>query len=483
MIKKLLLVIGALSYTMFLHTQEINKSPNKQVIISGFIDNSFLKSQNEEVRVNFYNEFNENLIANSDLLITPIVKNRFSVQAQCSSEVAYFNIENWPTMSLYQNVFLVQLGDSLCLNMVSEKEIYFSGKGSAKLNYQLWFAKFRNTFFKSFSKNDTSIIEYNRLTASIMINTALDSLGRIKETMNEDTYHALRLNTISAIKLEGLWSLTSFIDSNNPTYIKAIEKEVSRSYQDQRGFVITDSILLDNSFLYVRYLFELSKVNIALAEKNTHPSLKSLYNGIMKDFSGTTRDKLIVQCFLNHSEMESDVSALLADALKTMTDPFSKTVLNNRFLATKPGTKAFNFELEGLHGESVKLSDFSGKVLIMDTWFLGCAGCLGMATELEPIIAYFRKHKDVVFLGVNVDKEKERFITGVKSGKYTSPRTINAYTNGQGNVHPMIKHYQYRGFPNLLLIDKEGKVIYADPLRPLTGKNKEFFINMIEKNL
>jgi len=483
MIKKLLLVIGTLSYTMFLHAQGINKSPNKQVIISGFIDNSFLKSQKEEVRVNFYNEFNENLIANSDLLITPIVKSRFSVQAQCNSEVAYFNIENWPTMSLYQNIFLVQSGDSLCLNMVSEKEIYFSGKGSAKLNYQLWFAKFRNTFFKSFSKNDTSVISFNRLKAAKMISTALDSLDKIKETMNEDTYNLLRTNTVSAIKWECLSAMTAFIDSNDPAYINALQKEVFKLYQDQRGLTIINTLILDHSFLYVRYLYELSRINTTLSTKNLRSDLTSIYNSIKRDFTGLTRDKLLVQCFLNQSISEKDITKLLEDALSIIKDPSGQKILESRFLARKSGASAFKFDLEGINGEKIQLDQFIGKIVVIDSWFLGCPGCIGLARELESIIAHFKKRKDVVFLGVNVDKEHDKFIAGVKSGKYTSSQTINAYTNGLGYLHPMLKYYQYKSYPNLLLIDKNGKIIYADPPRPLTGPNKDFFIRLIEENL
>jgi thiol-disulfide isomerase/thioredoxin len=483
MIKKILLTAILLKYTLISYGGIIFPT-KKTMTISGYISDTFLIKSNKGIELNFYNNFNENLTNDGELLTSPIRNNRFNISINASGKIGYYRIKNWPIMGLYQNVFLIQTEDSLCLNLKSENDIYFTGRGADKMNYQLWFAHQMDLNFKSFrSIDDVEKIYYNRKKTEKMISECLIYLNSIKDSMDESTYNLLKLNTINSIKWNSLLDITSFVESNNPSYLKELKKEIEILYENQLNSPIKDSFVLENSFLYYRYLFDLFKTKILLSEKTSGHEFEMMYDLINKNFKGLIRDKMLMYCFLDVKVGGNNAINFLPTIINTINDEESKRILQARIMARAPGAKAFNFSLETISGNTIKLEDLKGKVIVMDSWFLGCPGCLGLAQEMKPIIEYFKNNKNIVFLGVNVDKDKNKFIEGVKSGAYTTTETINVYTGGLGNLHPMLKFYQYIGYPNVLLIDKKGLVISSDIPRPLTGHNKEDFIKLIEKFL
>jgi peroxiredoxin len=66
------------------------------------------------------------------------------------------------------------------------------------------------------------------------------------------------------------------------------------------------------------------------------------------------------------------------------------------------GSKAPTFTLKDTGGTSVKLSDFSGKVVVIDFWATWCGPCKELTAELEQL---YRKYGDrgVVILGISMD--------------------------------------------------------------------------------
>lgn len=480
---KLLSLVFLFQSSLFFNGYSLPIKKRSTITISGNISEYIASNSDNNVEISFYEKFNENFILDGEHIKSDIKNNKFKVTIGMYSETGYYSIKNWPIMGLYQNVFLIQSNDSLCLNIKSERDFFFTGRGADKMNYQLWFANQMDAWFKSFrSINDVEKISYNRNKASAMIRNSMDYLSRIKDSMDERTYKLLEVNTISSIRWNCLLDMMSFVSSNDKIYLSALKKEITDLYKSSLDFTITDDFILQNSFLYVRYLFDLSKANAILTTNSSKSNFELFYNLLNKDFKGVLRDKLVLNCVLDLNTKEQSSIDSLPQIIKTVKDKISVEIIKARIQSRMSGAKAFDFTLESIGGEMVRLQDFKGKIIVMDTWFLGCPGCLNLAKEMKPIIEHFRNNKDVVFIGVNVDEDRNKFIAGVKNGVYTSDQTINLYTSGLGYRHPMLKFYQYRSYPNLLLIDKDGFVITSNPVRPLIGENMKDFIKLIEKH-
>ncbi|OGW53744.1 MAG: hypothetical protein A2Z46_01865 [Nitrospirae bacterium RBG_19FT_COMBO_55_12] len=66
------------------------------------------------------------------------------------------------------------------------------------------------------------------------------------------------------------------------------------------------------------------------------------------------------------------------------------------------GNKAPSFTLRDLEGKKIGLSDFSGKVVIMDFWATWCSPCKESTREFERLHRRY-KNRGIVFLGISMD--------------------------------------------------------------------------------
>ncbi|WP_333577758.1 TlpA family protein disulfide reductase [Sphingobacterium sp.] len=144
-----------------------------------------------------------------------------------------------------------------------------------------------------------------------------------------------------------------------------------------------------------------------------------------------------------------------------------------KFAAGKP---FYNFSLPDSTEKIYSLSDFKGKVMVIDFWYNGCGGCRLMVPALEEVEKEM-VGENVQFLSIGIDK-KDLWLDGI--GKYSSKTSIQLFTNGQSKEHPMMKYLNIYSYPRLFIVDKNGNIAPAPP-SPLSDKNA--FINSIKKYL
>jgi hypothetical protein len=89
----------------------------------------------------------------------------------------------------------------------------------------------------------------------------------------------------------------------------------------------------------------------------------------------------------------------------------------------------------------------------------------------------------MVFVSINVDADKTEWLESVAAGTYSCAEDILLYTNGQGLEHPLIKYYMYTGFPEVVILDREGKVYSATPPWPMGKKSNKELIVMLKEVL
>ena len=118
--------------------------------------------------------------------------------------------------------------------------------------------------------------------------------------------------------------------------------------------------------------------------------------------------------------------------------------------ATRETGKAIDFELKTFDGETIKLSDFEGKVVVLNFWASWCPPCRWEMPFFERMSQEY-KDQDVVFLGVAISDTLENvreFAEGVGV----------TYPNGLDETGEIARNYSVVSLPTTFFIGKEGNV-------------------------
>lgn len=112
----------------------------------------------------------------------------------------------------------------------------------------------------------------------------------------------------------------------------------------------------------------------------------------------------------------------------------------------KIGVKAPDFEVKNLAGETVKLSDFQGKKVLLNFWATWCPPCKEEMPDMENF--YKQAGDDVVILAVNIDPQYDvnKFVTEMGI-------TFPILLDEKDEVNSM---YQVLTIPTTYFIDEEG---------------------------
>lgn len=117
--------------------------------------------------------------------------------------------------------------------------------------------------------------------------------------------------------------------------------------------------------------------------------------------------------------------------------------------------QSYDFTVWDENGNTVHLSDFIGKPIVINFWATWCGYC---KQEMPDFQKASEEYPDVVFLMVNAtDGETEtveKASAYIKENKYT-------FTVVYDKFYDAINAYSVRAFPTTYLIDREGYIVAA----------------------
>jgi cytochrome c biogenesis protein CcmG/thiol:disulfide interchange protein DsbE len=115
------------------------------------------------------------------------------------------------------------------------------------------------------------------------------------------------------------------------------------------------------------------------------------------------------------------------------------------------GDNAPNFSIKTDKGQTVSVSDFGGKVLVLNFWATWCPPCIEEIPSLDQFAATM-KGSGVVVLAVSVDKNEKAYRTFVQ-------RNRPAFETARDPDANISSEYGSYKWPESYVIDKNGKVV------------------------
>ncbi|HLK55966.1 MAG TPA: TlpA disulfide reductase family protein [Chthonomonadaceae bacterium] len=123
------------------------------------------------------------------------------------------------------------------------------------------------------------------------------------------------------------------------------------------------------------------------------------------------------------------------------------------------GTIAPDFQVEDSAGRAVRLSDFHGKVVVLDFWATWCGPCQQSLPHMEEIAQRYAD-RNVVVLAVNAWDTREAFEKWLP--QHPEYRTIRfVIAPGDSSQEIARKRYHVEGIPAQYLIAPDGKILHC----------------------
>lgn len=123
----------------------------------------------------------------------------------------------------------------------------------------------------------------------------------------------------------------------------------------------------------------------------------------------------------------------------------------SRAFSVNSGEAAPAFELSDLQGRKHTLSDYLGKVVLINFWASWCKECIMEMPSLNMLYSQFTR-QGLAVLGLTVDRKSEDAGDAAKKADISFPVLLD----NKGEV--FIKKYAVIGLPTTIIVDRKGIV-------------------------
>lgn len=123
---------------------------------------------------------------------------------------------------------------------------------------------------------------------------------------------------------------------------------------------------------------------------------------------------------------------------------------NNELKVPQVGDKPPGFSLYGLDGRQHSLSEFKGKVMMINFWGTFCPPCAEEMPAIQEQYALW-KEKGVAVLGVNLDEETITVQSFIKQNKVTFPILFDEKLR-------ITRKYGVNSYPTTFFINRQGRI-------------------------
>jgi len=128
--------------------------------------------------------------------------------------------------------------------------------------------------------------------------------------------------------------------------------------------------------------------------------------------------------------------------------------LSHNLTKIRSPVKASQFELQNMDEEKIKLSDYSGKVVMINFWATWCPPCIREMPSMERLYKKLEGEKFIVLAVNQMEDEDDVFAF---TGQLETDPTFPILFDKESDVS---RKYGVRGLPTTYLVDKKGYLRY-----------------------
>ncbi|MEG0258867.1 MAG: TlpA disulfide reductase family protein [Lysinibacillus sp.] len=161
--------------------------------------------------------------------------------------------------------------------------------------------------------------------------------------------------------------------------------------------------------------------------------------------------------FIIKDDLEEYPSGLIKDQTNgSKEDQIKKSISDNSNYGLKKNDVAPDFKLKNLSGETVQLSDYRGKTILLNFWASWCSPCIKEMPYMQKYYEQYGNQSDIEIIAVNMTKVErggtEKIESFIEEHKLTFPVLLD---DKAGTIMDL---YKVRAFPTTYIINKEGVI-------------------------
>lgn len=202
-----------------------------------------------------------------------------------------------------------------------------------------------------------------------------------------------------------------------------------------------------------------NKLNAAINSSKNKNDIREQYLKFISSHPNSIISPLIL--YLYAPGIGKETTGVLYDKLseEVKNSVYGKMVADFISLSRKlkVGDKYADFTLQNSMGENMSVSDFKGKIVLLEFWGSWCGPCRQENPELIRIYDKFHK-KGFEILGVAAESNREKWLEAIKKDKLPWANVTDIINFN--NMAVMI--YNVYRFPTNYLIDRTGTIIEKD---------------------
>ena len=318
-------------------------------------------------------------------------------------------------------------------------------------------------------KNPLSVIEVNVINHQLLDSLIIYDKDKSWEIMSVLRFEESNIGIDTMNILENkLYQIYSFIDGKQGELGELVISKNSKTVLSINEKELFTSIDYSGNF-------ELSNNFLAYSKKYQNQLSEMVRNGIEQEE---------LQILINEKgELinEKGISLNIVDSLSTYVkvkfSEFSKILKqkNKKYLYKKSLVNEIgnNFSFTDIDNNNISLKDFQGKYLYIDIWATWCKPCKVEYVFLKQLEEHFSNNDELQIISISTDREFDKW------EKYITENSIDGIQLYSGSNSDFVKFYDVGALPRFIFLDKKGRIISPDEIRP---SNSEL-LKKLESNL